>query len=338
MRHEQRSRLIRYGKRCVILIAAILLLWWLFSQRAVPSEVRYGVSFSKLHADELGIPWREAYDAILDDLNVKRIRLSAHWPMIEPKDGTWNFSEMDHQVREASKRGVSIILGVGKRLPGWPECHVPEWLWGKEKEKIEEEVLEYIKEVVLRYRSEPSILYWQVENESFLVGFARYHCADFDSDFLDREIALVRSLDPGRKILLTDSGEIGVWLPAYKRADVFGSTLYLYTWHEFLKEQRYPIGPSFFRVKQNISDLVYGQKPKILVELSAEPWLLQPIRETPLDIQLSRMGMDKFKESITFTEKTGFDMAYLWGAEWWYYLKLRGLPEHWDYAKALLAK
>ena len=73
----------------------------------------------------------------------------------------------------------------------------------------------------------------------------------------------------------------------------------------------------------------------MVIELSAEPWLLQPIIDTPLDIQLQRMGIDKFNEMINFSSKTGFDTFYLWGAEWWYWMKQNGRPEFWDRAREL---
>ena len=47
------------------------------------------------------------------------------------------------------------------------------------------------------------------------------------------------------------------------------------------------------------------------------------------------MGVDKFKEMINFSSKTGFDTFYLWGVEWWYWLKLNGHDELWLEAKKL---
>jgi hypothetical protein len=79
--------------------------------------------------------------------------------------------------------------------------------------------------------------------------------------------------------------------------------------------------------------IFFGEKPAIVIELSGEPWLLQPIKDTPVDVQLQRMGIDKLNEMITFSSKTGFDTFYLWGAEWWYWLKINGhSDEHWNKA------
>ena len=147
----------------------------------------------------------------------------------------------------------------------------------------------------------------------------------------------MRSLD-ARPILMTDSGEFGTWSGAYRRGDVFGTSIYLYVWPRSVGFPiRYPITPAFFRIKHNITKLLFGSKPSLVIELSTEPWLLQPIVDTPMEILLQRMGIDKFKNMISFSSKTGFDTFYLWGAEWWYWMKLNGHPEFWDEARELFA-
>jgi len=49
------------------------------------------------------------------------------------------------------------------------------------------------------------------------------------------------------------------------------------------------------------------------------------------------MDIDKFDEIIDFAKKTGFDEQYLWGAEWWYWMKTQGNDEYWNHAKELFA-
>lgn len=340
---------MKIKKLKIFLIAVFLLaaVFYVLSLRPLPEKITYGISFSKFHSDELELDWKETFLSILDDLGVKRIRFSAHWPMIEPEDGKFNFSELDFQMNEARKRGASVILAVGRRLPGWPECHDPEWLRKSTQEVQPQEpqeveplskqgrILKYIEAVVNRYKGYDNIKYWQVENEPFLMFFSRSACGELDEIFLQKEIDLVRQLDPTRPVLLTSSGEFDLWFQTYKRADVFGSSVYLYVWWK-LGPIRYPITPAFFRIKQNLVDLVYSKKPKILIELSTEPWLRQPIVETPKEILLSRMGIDKFNEMIDFASKSGFGEQYLWGAEWWYWLKKNGITnDHWERAKLL---
>lgn len=328
---KKQKKINLFGK-LVIIIGIVIALWYLLSLRTLPTKISYGVSFSKFHSDELDLDWGKTYLAVLDELKVKRLRLSAHWPMVEPIEGKYNFSELDYQLREAKKRDVAVILAVGRRLPGWPECHEPTWTREFTESEKRQKILGLIETIVKRYRNNHNLKYWQVENEPFLGFFGRSHCQGSDEKFLKQEIGLVHDLDPGHPVIITDSGEFGNWYRAYRNTDVFGSSMYLYVWSRALGPIRYPIGPSFFRSKLNLIDFVYGVKPKVLIELSAEPWLLKPIVETPIELQLQRMDIGKFNEVINFARRSGFETQYLWGAEWWYWMKQRGHPEFWQKA------
>lgn len=328
------KKLIWFGIILVALVIGVFALTRDYSDSDEPIE--YGVSFSRFHSDELKLNWRETYDAILNDLGVRKFRFSAHWPLTEPEKDEYNFAELDYQMNWARAKGASVILAVGRRLPGWPECHVPDWAKNLSPEEFEAELFEMIETVVNRYKDYDNLLYWQVENEAFLSYFARHVCGPLDKDTLDREIAFVKELDPDTPILVTDSGEFGLWLPAYKRGDVFGTSIYLYVWPGSIgRPIRYPVNPAFFKAKLNLTQLIYGKKPAIVIELSTEPWLLQPIVGTPIETQLDRMGIDKFNEMIDFWQKTSFNTAYLWGAEWWYWLTKQGHAEHWERAKEI---
>jgi hypothetical protein len=329
-------RRIKISKFWAVVIGLVLIVGLLSTDWSTSnSKPIYGVSFSKFHSDELGLDWKDTYLNILDDLKVKNFRLSAHWPMVEPEEGKYNFKELDFQIKEAEKRSATVVLAVGRRLPGWPECHEPYWLLNRTLEEKQGAIIKYISAVVLRYRDSKAVKYWQVENEPFLGFFSRPLCGPLDETFLKKEIQLVHSLDPSRKVIITDSGEFGLWYKAYSFSDVFGTSMYLYIWNHKFGPLRYPITPAFFRIKQNIVKIFYGDKPSFVIELSSEPWLLQPIASTSMEVQFERMGPDKFEEMLSFSSRTGFNTFYLWGAEWWYWLKLRGVSTHWDRAKKL---
>ncbi len=317
-------------------VLVLIGLWEILAIRPSIEKITYGVSFSKFHSDELKLDWKKTYLAILDDLKVKNLRLSAHWPMIEPTASKYNFEEIDFQMEEAKKRDISVILAIGRRLPGWPECHVPDWAQKLSESEQRDKILKLLEVLVNRYKNYPNLKYWQVENEPFLGFFGRSHCELPDEDFLKKEIELVRANDKNHLVLVTDSGEFGFWNQSYQNGDIFGTSMYLYVWSAWFGPIRYPIGPSFFRVKQAVVELLKGKKPKILIELSGEPWLLSPIVETSLEIQFQRMDMNKLNEVINFASKSSFDTQYLWGAEWWYWLSQeQNHPEFWQRAKEL---
>lgn len=318
----------------VLLVLALLALWWL-SKKPAPERIIYGMSFNTLYARELGLDWKETYDAILDDLGVRNLRLAAHWPMVEPEEGIYNFEELDYQLDRADEVGAEVIFAVGRRLPRWPECHVPTWAKTLTQEEQQKELTDYIKAVVERYKDRESIKIWQVENEPYLEVFAFEYCGQLDEAFLEEEIALVKELDPSRPVLVTDSGNLGLWRGAYKNGDLFGTSVYVHFWNADLGPFRTIMPPWFYRVKENINALLYGRKEALLIELSAEPWLIAPITEVPIETQLTRMNLEKFEDILSYARETRFEKQYLWGAEWWYWLKKHGDDSMWKRGQEL---
>ncbi len=322
----------------IILIGIILVLLGIFSwliSKPVPEEITYGMSFNTFYAEDLGLDWQETYDAILDDLGVRHLRLAAHWPMIEPRDDVYDFSKLDYQIDRAEEVGAEVILGVGRRLPRWPECHTPDWAKELAWEEQQEKIFEYITVVVNRYKDREVIKYWQVENEPFLEVFANDHCGDTDEDFFASEIDHFRELDHSRSLLVTDSGNLGTWRQAYKYGDLFGTSVYIHFWNPELGQFRTILPPWFYRLKEKIMGLWYGERETFLIELSAEPWLLEPITDVPIDIQYSRMDLEKLEDIIDYAAATRYERQYLWGAEWWYWIKKKDQPEIWERGKQL---
>ena len=146
-----------------------------------------------MYARELGLDWKETYDAIVDDLGVRKFRLAAHWPMVEPAQNIYNFEELDYQIARAEEVGAEVILAVGRRLPRWPECHIPSWVKDLSPEQQNAAQLRMVEQVVERYKNSPAVVTWQVENEPFLELFAYEHCGELDVSLLNKEINLVKS-------------------------------------------------------------------------------------------------------------------------------------------------
>ncbi|HEX9608700.1 MAG TPA: cellulase family glycosylhydrolase [Candidatus Paceibacterota bacterium] len=330
--------ILRLFEILVTIFLVLVVAYLLLSIREEPERVTYGMSFNALYANELGLNQREVYDAILDDLGVKHLRLAAHWTMIEPQNDVFDFRELDYQIKEAKLHNADVILAVGRRLPRWPECHVPLWAQSLPWEEQKEEIQEQIRTVVERYKGEEHIIYWQIENEPFLTVFAKEHCGELDREFLEEEIALVKEIDPERPVLVTDSGNLGTWKDAYRLGDAFGTSVYVYFWNPNVGPFKSILPASFYRAKLNLVRLLFGEKPAFLIELSAEPWLLQPVVATSLATQLGRMDIKKFEDTIAFARDTRFERQYLWGAEWWYWLTFQGYDAFWERGKELFTE
>jgi hypothetical protein len=328
--------MLKKYKKMIYAIIVIFFLVFLFSRGKIykEDELEYGLTFSKKQAIDLGLDWKEAYLAILDDLSAKKLRLPAYWNEIEPVNKEYFWDDLDWQIEKASERNAEIILSVGGRLPRWPECHFPDWAERMADSERKKELLNMISLVVERYKHNDSIIAWQVENEPFLSHFGE--CPKFEKEFLDKEIMLVRNMD-SRPIVITDSGELSFWVPAAKRADIFGTTMYRDTYSAYLKRYiHYPITPGFFRFKKNMAGLFAKPDKWIVIELQAEPWGPEPFQNLSAEERSKTMDLQKFKDMIKFSSKTGFKEFYLWGAEWWYWEKVVNKNEGlWDEARLL---
>ena len=312
----------------ILFIVIISAIYFVYVPRR--EDVKYGVTFSKPFAEHLGLDWQETYLALLDDAGVKRARLPSYWTEIEAERGSYSFEDLDWQIEEAEKRGVKIILSLGQKQPRWPECHIPDWANKLNKYERQDELIKVITKVVERYRYKENIIAWQVENEPFL-PFGE--CPELDKNFLDREISLVRSLD-SRPIIISDSGELGTWYSAATRADILGTTLYRIVWNDHIGYVHYPIASVIYRIKAAIIMYITGVEKIIIVELQAEPWGPKMIIDTPLEEQYKSMSPEQFRENIEYVKKIEFSEAYLWGAEWWYWLKTKkGDDRIWEEAK-----
>lgn len=335
------KKIKKHWRRFVIILTCLIilsLLWIRLTQRTIypPKELTYGLTFSPLVLNDMGLDWRDAYIKMLDDLRVKHLRLIAYWPIIEKNEGEYDFSQLDWQIDQASQRGVDIILAVGARLPRWPECHYPEWYAQQDKKNQQTKLLNYIQETINRYDNNPMVIAWQIENEPFLIGFGE--CPKLDIKLLDKEIALARQ-NTKKPIIITDSGELSVWIPAAKRADIMGTSIYRHTYSKTLKHYiTYPFTPNFFRIKANITELFTNAKI-IVIEMQAEPWGRQPYFTLPKEERDRTMNLDKLKDILEYSRQGGFKTFYLWGVEWWYWEKeVNGNSEYWEFIKNLFSQ
>jgi len=325
----------------LILVLTTAVYFW----NAVPSQFtanpKWSLSFSHTFARDLDLDWKKVYTEILSDLHPNHIRLPVYWSVVESKEGEYYFSDYDFMIEKAKESGVGVVLVVGRRVPRWPECHIPDWAQNISYDEQNKRIKNYIIEVVGRYKDEEILYAWQVENEPFLPLFGE--CPSPDKDALDEEIRLVSFMDSKHPIIVTDSGELSVWLPAYKRGDVFGTTMYRTVWSNYVSPYlgyiTYPLSPKFFWFKANIARALFGEKQIIVSELQAEPWAPNILKSLSTEEQEKTFNLEKFHENIEYARAVGFSEVYLWGVEWWYFMKeVNGRPEFWEVGKDLFSK
>lgn len=322
-------------RKIISILLAAAIVYIAIDYSAPREKMVFGVTFSKPFAEYMGLDWKEAYLAAFQDLQIKKIRLSSYWNEIEPVQEVYQFNDLDWQIAEAKKNNADIILVVGQKQPRWPECHIPDWANNLSVGDREEKVMQMTAKVVERYREEKNVIAWQVENESYL-NFGL--CPPKSADFLDREIALVRSLD-SRPILLSDSGELNSWYRPAKRADIMGTTMYRIVYNENIGYIKYPIPASFYTVKAQLIKALTGVKKIIVIELQGEAWGPQMPNKMSAEERSKSMDPDKFRGIVSYARSTGFSESYFWGVEYWYWLKkVKGDPAMWEEAKKIFTE
>ncbi len=333
---------VKEKKFIIALILGIFIGFFLFlliNYYPADKNIVFGATFSKKYAQELGLDWQKIYLNILDDLRVKKIRLPVYWDDVEKELGKYDFEPYDWMVREAEKRNVKVILNLGIKLPRWPECHIPNWALSRtnaggtrtDAGKIEDLFLPFLRKATERYKNYSNIWTIQVENEPYFYRSFGI-CPEMTAN-LDEEIKLVKEI-VNVPIISTESGELGHWERMIGRADILGISLYRTTWNKWVGYFFYPLTPFFYREKIRLIKPFF--EDVLITELQVEPWSSKSIFQTSLEEQLKTMSLSQFRSNIDFARRAGSREVYLWGVEWWDYMREKhGDERFWEEGKKL---
>lgn len=319
----------------ILLLMVLLFFFYFFTGKSQKQEkIIWGVNFSQKQAENLGLDWKETYLALLNELGVKNIKIATYWDLIEKEEGKYNFEDLDWQIEKTEEKGAKLLLVIGMKTPRWPECHLPLWAKNQNPNTKNQKLLEYLENLVNRYKNSKAIWAWQVENEPF---FPFGECPKIEKSFVKKEIDLVKSLDlQKRPVVISDSGEGSFWFRTAKLGDIVGTTLYRKVWFKELGIYiKYPFPPVFYWKKAQLIKKFFN-KEVINVEIQAEPWGPKASQDLTKEEQEKTMSLEKFKENIEFAKKTGLKEFYLWGGEYWYWLKTKhNRPEIWEEARKI---
>jgi len=300
--------------------------------RAPISPPKYGITFSTIYASQLGLDYQKTFQDLVEILGVRSVRLPVYWYEVEPKQNQFDFSKTDWLVKFAETHGVKLTLVVGSKVPRWPECFVPDWARTMHTDTQQIEAMKLIQTTVDRYKSSIAIERWQVENEPY---FPFGVCEQIRAEDLNARVALVRSLD-SRPIQMTVSGEMEPWGDLVGKADILGVSMYRKTWNKAIGYFVYPLTPEFYRWRFFLARPNF--KKVIVSELQAEPWFPDSIQSKPLEYWYSTFDATAFEDNIRFIEATHADEVYLWGAEWWEYMRLHNDDRLWNVALGVFKK
>ncbi len=312
--------------------------WYIYSQRGKP--VVMGATFVPEYAERLGVDPKQTLYAVFHELGVKDVRLVSYWNRIEATPGKYDFTELDWQFKMAEESGAKVSLAVGLRQPRWPECHMPTWAIQQPKDFWYPKLSSFMTAVIERYRNNPALGSYQLENEYFLEVFGK--CKNFERSRLVEEAALVKSLDQKHTLIISRSNN-GIGLPIGKPTpDLFGVSVYKRVWDKSITKRyfEYPLPAWFYASLAGGGKIVSG-KDLIIHELQAEPWTPEgyDIVDAPVAELYKSMNSERLKNRFEYAKATGMKRIDLWGVEWWYQMKIkRGEPSIWNTAVEEYAK
>jgi hypothetical protein len=345
--------------------------------RTVPVEsrgaTRLGISFRPLQAEGFGLEPRAALTALLEH-PFQVVRLAALWNRMEPAADAFEPSHLDWQVESAERAGKQVIIAVGavKNL-GYPEFFVPEHHLPKplpegslvgaaSHPELLAAALSFVRRVVERYGGHESVVAWQVEHEA-VDPLGVEHSWRLTADFVKREMAEVKLLDPARPILL--NGFLPMSAPvaaqqwwrtrdqgdsltlAEKAADIVGVDFYPchalgavggFTAYMNAREHAWP-----GRVRRVVEHVAANGRRLMISEGQAEPWEAVTTPPSPAGRAMSSCPPERVIENynrclVMAREARGALDAYLfWGAEYWLLRQQEGDESYLGAFKRILA-
>ncbi len=302
--------------------------------------LQYGVTFIPNYARYFGLDPKETFDAILNDLGARRVRLVSYWREGEPEPGKYSFEELDWQFRMAETAGAKVHLSLGLRQPRWPECHMPAWAEKLPMTEWAPKLKDYIKIVIERYKDSPALESYQLENEFFMKIFG--DCPDHSRERLVDEYNFVKSLDSTHPVTITRSNNWGGVPINEPTPDQFGVAVYKRVWDQTLTKRyfEYPYPPWFYALLGGAGEIVSG-KSLIIHELQTEPWMPDgfDLATSSLEEQDKSMNAKLLKSRLKYARDTGLRTVDTWGTEWWYWrMKKHNDPSLWNVAREEFSK
>lgn len=285
---------------------------------------RFGVSFSVKQCRDFNITHIDALTFLLKKMGLRRFRLMSYWDECEKKPGDYDFTELDVQIKLIAAYKGKISLCLGARQPRWPESHWPKWALSLPQEERYQALCDFIEAVVQRYKKQAAIISWQLENEALNRSFGTN--GDFNRARLRHELALVRTLDANRPIIMSTSNTWGIPLRR-PRPDNFGFTFYRVQ-YEDNAYRRSKVPWQWPVVRSHLIRLI-TKRHSFIHELQAEPWGPKAIWEMSAEEQAKSMSIEQLKTNIELAKKTKLYPIDLWGGEWWYWRSQQGDDALW---------
>jgi hypothetical protein len=261
---------------------------------------------------------------------------------------------VDALLDVALEYGARVTVSVGMRAQRYPEFWFPTWLresaalprggYPEDNELVRAALMPYLSATAAHIGGHPAVEAIQVENEPFVPSYAYGTRWRIRPAFLAEEIDVVRRADSGRHPLVVSHASWlrrdGAWRWIVDHADVVAQSVYTkrqrgpWTWLYLFP---YRLGPLTPDLPAQAAAAAREGKQLWIGELQAEPY------EAPsVDVRrLTTAEAESFSEgwlraNAQLAARSGATRVYVWGVEWWAYLReRRGEPGLWEAGRTL---
>ncbi len=283
-------------------------------KRYEADNIELGASLSSKVCRAYDIDIKKVLYAAQSDLGISRFRLMTYWDECEPQPGLYNFDSVDELVGMVQARGGTVSLCLGLRQPRWPECHRPEWAKSLNSNQLQKQLLKFIEATVVRYRSSPAVVEYQLENEALNKGIGT--CDDYSRQRLKLEYQLVKRLDSTRPVIMSTTNSWGLPLLG-PIPDVVGFSMYRHQWGRTGLSRRHR-STQFVRARAWTIKRIL-KRPVFCHELQMEPWGPMATELLSNSLQLKLMNPALINDAYYYAVDSKMKIIDMWGLEWWYW-------------------
>jgi hypothetical protein len=329
---------------------------------AATDAVQVGTSFSPRHATYLGLEWQDAYKR-LEAMHFKVIRLSAYWDQVDSE----GYDQLDWLLKESQASGQPVVVSVGMKGLGWPEFYIPRELLPavpdggdvSQDSVLRAATLDFVQTTVDRYRDNPAVVAWQVENEPLNpAGPNRWFIG---RPLLEMEVAAVKAID-SRPLIVNAFGHFNMLfdhtsnrsgfdikqllgfesdtaeaqsLNVLGRGDILGLDVYTEIGYRFLGQDGVSHAGSDWAAKA-------GHWRGIALRQGKQAWITEAQAE-PWEASITSYGDPKSTTAEDISTRfasiraRGFGTILLWGSEYWLWRADNGDSSWLDAVKGILA-
>ncbi|HWG26677.1 beta-galactosidase [Actinospica sp.] len=227
----------------LVVIGALVTVPFVTAGAATPAAALTPLWSTQLDFDNNGAAWSESSFAALKSDGLTTAEIDMSWNTVEPKQGTFNYTELDQEIANASAAGVHLVLifwysGWGASPASWVTSHevnnagaqsgTPAW-WDSTDEPA---YLTYVTDTVKHVAGEAgyggSILdygrldsVWDSTISGDVDGWAQADINEFHNVYLPQAYSGINAFNSANKTSYTSFSQVPAATPGQALANVY---------------------------------------------------------------------------------------------------------------------